>query len=164
VQNNITKATVGAGVVVDHEGQYLLVQMNYGSYKGHWILPGGMVEYGETPKEAAARECLEETGVEVEVLKLISVRYRQVEGKDDNIYYVFQGRIKDGAETHLKWPEEELMEARFWGFEELQAEERVRPLTQLYVKMSLTGEGLPQLEPPATRLGRDEVFGSLSTK
>jgi mutator protein MutT len=34
---------------------------------GHWEFPGGKCEPGETPAEAVARECLEETGLTVNV-------------------------------------------------------------------------------------------------
>jgi 8-oxo-dGTP diphosphatase len=34
---------------------------------GYWEFPGGKVETGESPKEAALRECLEETGLRVRI-------------------------------------------------------------------------------------------------
>jgi 8-oxo-dGTP diphosphatase len=54
--------------VVEHEGQYLIGQRPTGvALAGLWEFPGGKVEAGETPEQAAARECREETGLEVEV-------------------------------------------------------------------------------------------------
>lgn len=47
----------------------LLVRKNYG--KGHWSLPGGGVEKGETPELAAKRETLEETDITVNEVKEI---------------------------------------------------------------------------------------------
>lgn len=54
--------------VVEHEGQFLIGQRPEGvALAGMWEFPGGKVEAGETAKAAAARECLEETGLAVEV-------------------------------------------------------------------------------------------------
>jgi acetyl-CoA carboxylase carboxyl transferase subunit beta len=61
-----------AGAVVrDGTGRLLLVRRGQEPSKGLWSLPGGRVEPGETPAEAAAREVLEETGLLVEVGALL---------------------------------------------------------------------------------------------
>ena len=44
-------------------GDVLLVQRGKGIYRGAWSLPGGALELGETAREAAKRELLEETGL-----------------------------------------------------------------------------------------------------
>jgi ADP-ribose pyrophosphatase YjhB (NUDIX family) len=51
-------------------GELLLMRR---SDNGHWGLPGGYVEVGESVVEATAREVLEETGVRVQVGRLIGV-------------------------------------------------------------------------------------------
>ena len=54
--------------VVEHEGRYLIGRRPEGvPLAGLWEFPGGKIQPGETAEAAAARECLEETGLEVEV-------------------------------------------------------------------------------------------------
>jgi 8-oxo-dGTP diphosphatase len=54
--------------VVENEGQFLIgVRPEGVALAGLWEFPGGKVKPGETPEEAARRECLEETGLEIEV-------------------------------------------------------------------------------------------------
>lgn len=65
-----------AGVVV-RDGKVLLARHTYGNGKGLLIIPGGYIKYGETPEEAVMREISEETGVEVDVLKLLGVRFNR---------------------------------------------------------------------------------------
>jgi 8-oxo-dGTP diphosphatase len=55
--------------VVEHEDCFLIGQRPTGVVlAGFWEFPGGKVHSGETPAEAAARECREETGLEVQVV------------------------------------------------------------------------------------------------
>lgn len=56
-----------SAVVTDGAGRVLLVKRGKEPQKGRWSVPGGSVEPGESLEGAAARECLEETGLEVSV-------------------------------------------------------------------------------------------------
>ena len=64
---------VGVGAVVVHEGRVLLVRRGREPLKGHWTLPGGLVEVGESLVEGVAREVREETGLGVETIELVEV-------------------------------------------------------------------------------------------
>jgi mutator protein MutT len=64
---------VGVGAVIVDEGKVVLVKRRYEPLKGHWSLPGGMVEVGETLEAALTREMLEETGLNVVVGPVIEV-------------------------------------------------------------------------------------------
>jgi 8-oxo-dGTP diphosphatase len=64
---------VGVGAVIVQEGRVLLVQRGREPLKGHWSLPGGMVELGESLLAGVIREVKEETGLLVEPVELIEL-------------------------------------------------------------------------------------------
>jgi 8-oxo-dGTP diphosphatase len=64
---------VGVGAVIVQEGRVLLVQRGREPLKGHWSLPGGMVELGESLLAGVIREVKEETGLFVEPVELIEL-------------------------------------------------------------------------------------------
>jgi 8-oxo-dGTP diphosphatase len=67
---------VGVGAVVVLEGRVLLVRRGGEPLKGHWTLPGGVLEVGETLVEGVVREVREETGLLVEPLELVELLER----------------------------------------------------------------------------------------
>lgn len=56
------RASSAAMILENTDGQILVVKANY---KPYWTFPGGVIDPGETPMEAAMRETLEEVGVDV---------------------------------------------------------------------------------------------------
>ncbi|MGO9494591.1 MAG: NUDIX hydrolase [Terracidiphilus sp.] len=64
---------IGVGAVIVSEGRVLLVQRGREPLRGHWSLPGGLVEVGESLQAAVIREVEEETGLTVEPIELIEL-------------------------------------------------------------------------------------------
>jgi thiamine-phosphate pyrophosphorylase len=90
----------GAAVVCLYQDQVLLVQRDREPNRGRWSFPGGRIEPGETARDAAARETLEETGVRVHVLDVVDVY--------DAIFPPFHYCVTD----YLAIPKSENIEAR----------------------------------------------------
>ena len=78
---------VGVGAVIVQDGQVVLIRRRFEPRKGHWTLPGGGVEVGESLEAAVAREMLEETGLQVEVGPIIDVFDRITRDEDQRVRY-----------------------------------------------------------------------------
>lgn len=76
----------GVGAVIVHHGRVLLVQRATEPMKGHWSIPGGLVELGESLAEAVVREAFEETGLHVQPLELIELVDR-IHREDGRVRY-----------------------------------------------------------------------------
>ncbi len=63
-----------AGVLI-RENKVLLARHTYGAGKNLLIVPGGYLNYNETPQQAVVREYMEETGVTVEPKDVLAVRF-----------------------------------------------------------------------------------------
>jgi 8-oxo-dGTP diphosphatase len=66
-------AVTAGAIVTDSRGRVLLLKHRFRPGSG-WGLPGGFIERGEQPGEALRRELREEIGLEVEQLRLFTVR------------------------------------------------------------------------------------------
>lgn len=77
---------VGIGIVVIKHNTVLLVRRGKPPNMGAWTLPGGAQEVGETTEQAARRELLEETGIEVGPLHFAATV--------DNIRHDAAGRVR----------------------------------------------------------------------
>ena len=80
---------VAVGAVVVDEGRVLLVRRGSEPLKGHWSLPGGLLEVGEALSAGVVREVREETGLTVEPVELIELLDRiHREGERVRYHYV----------------------------------------------------------------------------
>jgi len=57
----------GVGAVVWNGAEVLLERRGRPPGQGHWAIPGGLIEIGETAEEAVRREVFEECGIEIAV-------------------------------------------------------------------------------------------------
>ena len=105
---------VGVPVIIENDKKEILLEKRDGNfvYPFYWALPGGIVEYGETPDETAKREVKEEIGVDIEILKEAKKAYTFLPNKKcsiQSIGIVYYARIKKGvpkpvSETkEVKW-------------------------------------------------------------
>lgn len=90
---------VAAGVLVERDGQVLLVRRANEPGRGLWTLPAGFVDAGEDPALAAQRECLEEAGVEVRITSLVDVLYGQEHPRGAHIVIFYRAEIVAGSLT-----------------------------------------------------------------
>jgi 8-oxo-dGTP diphosphatase len=78
---------VGVGAIIIECDQVLLVKRGQAPLAGEWSIPGGLVEVGETVRQAAVREALEETGLTVGVGELLGVYDRVLRDADHRARY-----------------------------------------------------------------------------
>jgi 8-oxo-dGTP diphosphatase len=81
---------VGVGAIIIEQDRVVLVKRGQAPLAGEWSIPGGVLEVGETLRQAAAREVLEETGLRVEVDELLGVydRILRDSGERTRYHYV----------------------------------------------------------------------------
>jgi 8-oxo-dGTP diphosphatase len=114
---------VAAGVLVEEEGQVVLVRRGIQPCAGYWALPSGFAEYGETIEETAVRECHEETGLEVELDDLLGVYSVNSDFYGCLVLVLYSGHVvggelaagDDASEAGLFAPDELPTNIAFWA-------------------------------------------------
>jgi 8-oxo-dGTP diphosphatase len=94
---------VGVGaVIVDARGRVLLVKRGTEPRKGHWSIPGGLLELGESLLDGVRREVAEETGLRVQpeaIVEVVDRIYRENDHAPVRYHYVivdYWCRVLDG--------------------------------------------------------------------
>ena len=113
--NRLPKKRMGAGCLLfDERGKLLILKP---TYKNHWLLPGGVVEANESPRQACIREVKEETGINCQSTKLLCVDY--VSDRQTNlesVQFVFSGGTVNDF-TAIDIPQQEISAYQFCELE-----------------------------------------------
>jgi 8-oxo-dGTP diphosphatase len=113
---------IAAGVIAErNDGQIVLVLRGENPGRGLWGLPAGFMEIDETVEAAAQRECLEETGLTVELRDLWGIwSYHHESKQSSGVLVLYTARVI-GGEPHGG---SDSLEAKFFALDQL-------PLDQL---------------------------------
>ena len=83
---------LGAKALIFNNNSDLLVLKP--SYRDHWVIPGGIVDGGESPSEACKREVFEEIAIKVGEVKLICIVYSQANSKrEESVEFIFSSDV-----------------------------------------------------------------------
>ena len=84
---------IGVYALATKDKSMLLIKKARGPYLGKWDLPGGKLEFEESPVEGLSRELLEETGLFIKKSNLLdflshTTTYKTSSGEDEKIYHL----------------------------------------------------------------------------
>jgi 8-oxo-dGTP diphosphatase len=107
---------LGVGAVIVNNEEVLAVRRVNPPLQGAWSIPGGLVETGETTREAVVREIQEETGLTIEPVELIEVFERILRDTNSRVQYhfvvidylcrVISGELRPGSDvSETRWAE-----------------------------------------------------------
>ena len=118
-------------IVLDRDQRILMVRQHH-QERYVWTVPGGAIEPGETSMEAAAREVKEETGLSVDVGRMIWHVEQLLPGKDPRFVNIFLATVLGGDVVVGSDPERSdecqvIEEVRFMTEEELAGLEGLYP-------------------------------------
>jgi 8-oxo-dGTP diphosphatase len=105
---------VGVGAVIVQDNRVLLIRRGQPPLLGEWSLPGGVLECGETLREATVREAREETGLVVETVDMLGVYERVIRSDQGRVRYHYvlidflcravAGELKAGSDAaDVRW-------------------------------------------------------------
>ena len=117
-------------IVLDEENRILMVKQEHPE-RTVWMVPGGGIEEGESSVQAATREVLEETGLQVEILGLIW-HVEEVSERGQRFVNFFRARIISGtaalgSDPELAESEQVLRDIRFMSRDEVAELENLYP-------------------------------------
>ena len=133
---------VGVGAIIIEDGRVLLIKRGKPPLLGEWSIPGGMLELGETLRQGAEREALEETGLTVRADDLLGVFDRIVpdETKRTLYHYVLIDFLCHGISGDVL-AAGDASEARWFSPEEVAAL-RLAAETLEVIRVGFTKSGL----------------------
>ena len=102
-------------IIIPQNNKILMVQRALAPLTGYWCLPGGYINYGEQPADAAIRETKEETNLVVEVDRLVGVYAIDNDPRGYNIDIIYSGILIAGSVA----PNEEVRNCEYFSIDDL---------------------------------------------
>lgn len=134
MNNDNLKPVIAVGGVLVEKGKVLLIKRAHEPAKDKWAIPGGKINFGERSCDAVKREFREETGLDVEVGKMIYV-FDVISKSDekpsyhyvimDFFVYLIGGKIKAGDDA---------LEAKWFTKQELESDDIAQETRKLLLK------------------------------
>jgi 8-oxo-dGTP diphosphatase len=90
---------VAASALIEQDGRVLLVRRVNEPFRGLWTLPAGFVDAGEDPADTAVRECLEETGLTVRIVRVLDVIAGREHPRGADFIIVYSAQVVSGELT-----------------------------------------------------------------
>lgn len=106
---------VGAAVIIERDNRLLLLQRAHEPWVGSWMIPAGYVEADEDPKDAAKREVLEETSLNVELGDLLKTYYFDDDPRGNGVAFVYKA-TKISGEMNIN---SEATSAQYFSYDEI---------------------------------------------
>lgn len=111
------RVDVASALIRDEAGQNVVMVKNKNGNGAYWSLPGGAVEPGETLEQAAVRETREESGLDIQISGLHSVReVFFTEAGNHALLFTFEAVIV-GGQLKSADPDDEIMEVQWMPIE-----------------------------------------------
>ena len=116
---------IAAGVIAERaDGKIVLVLRGENPGRGLWGLPAGFMEIDETVEAAALRECLEETGLAVELVDLLGVwSYHHDYKQSSGVIVLYSARVVSGEPRAGS----DSVQAEFFALDEIPVDQMAFP-------------------------------------
>ena len=96
---------VAAAAIVTHNSKVLFGKRRISANKFVWQLPGGWIDMGESPAQAAVREVEEETGLMLGTLEFVALTNNVFSSENHSISLCFEAECLNPEQLELKEPE-----------------------------------------------------------
>lgn len=117
---SLPKKRMGAGALFRNTQRQILMVVP--SYKPVWEIPGGVVEYDESPYEACKREVEEELGLQLPLYQMLCVDYNTpTPEKSESLMFIFYGGdLTDATIQRIAVDGKEIVDYEFMALEDIE--------------------------------------------
>lgn len=97
------------GIIINNKGKFLIIKED-----NTWELPGGKIEFGESPEETLHREVKEETNLEISDVKYAGVWWKFIDAQTEIVCVTFFAKVKHQEVDLSQNPSDEIITEYQW--------------------------------------------------